>query len=273
MSLATRPRLSPAEVLRFRDEGYLIYDRPVLAEPEFLGLKTFFEELLDDLDAETRPESMDVPHFTYPKLLEWVLSDPMMDLVEPIIGPDIALFSTHFICKPKGDGRRVPWHEDSAYWSGKLDPMDVCTIWLAIDPSKKENGCMRVIPHTHRTGKMGFSDYDPVDPSQNVFSTEIIKGQRDDDRQVLIELEPNQASLHDAKLIHGSEANTSNVRRCGLTMRFIPTTVRFDHEKNGDIHQIYFGRGQDHAGNVYADPSKSYPELARFRSSKVKNSH
>jgi hypothetical protein len=65
---------------------------------------------------------MDKPHFTDTKLFDWVLSDRVLDLVEPLLGPDFQLFSTHFICKPQGDGRRVPWHEDSAYWKGMLEP-------------------------------------------------------------------------------------------------------------------------------------------------------
>ena len=68
-----------------------------------------------------------------------------LDVVESLIGPDIALWSSHFLCKPAGTGKRAPWHEDSAYWGQVLDPMEVVTIWLAIDPSTPENGCMRVL--------------------------------------------------------------------------------------------------------------------------------
>jgi hypothetical protein len=51
---------------------------------------------------------MDVPHFMHPKLLEWAFDDAVLDLVEPITGPDIVLYSSHFISKPKGNGKRVP---------------------------------------------------------------------------------------------------------------------------------------------------------------------
>ena len=117
----------------------------------------------------------------------------------------------------------MPWHEDSAYWRGYMEPMEVVTVWLAIDPSTRENGCMMVIP---RTQGNGFSDYEPVDKTKNVFDTEIIRPQRDMSRAVAIELQPNQASLHDGKLQHGSEANTSPLRRCGYTMRYISTRTR-----------------------------------------------
>jgi ectoine hydroxylase-related dioxygenase (phytanoyl-CoA dioxygenase family) len=218
---------------------------------------------------------MDVPHFLHPKLLEWAFDDAILDLVAPIVGPDIALFSTHFICKPKGNGKRVPWHEDSAYWKGKIEPMQVCTLWLAIDPSLRENGCMMVIPRTHREGQAGFSDYDPVDATRNVFSTEITTRHRDDSRRVCIELQPNQCSLHDARIQHGSEPNTSPLRRCGWTLRFCPASVKFNHELLAGLHNVYLARGSNLAGNIYADPAKSYPELVGRRngSTAFKNSH
>src|SRR5262245_31036144 len=187
------PRLSPDEVARFRENGYLIYGHDVLAPAKFQSLKAHFEELLADLPEGVRPEEMDVPHFTDPALFEWLFDDDVLDLVEPIIGPDIALFSSHFLCKPAGHGKRVPWHEDSYYWRHMLDPVDVVTIWLAIDPSNKENGAMKVIPRTHRRTK--DSEYEAVDPVINVFPNEIKRHQFDESTAVTFELLPNQASL------------------------------------------------------------------------------
>jgi ectoine hydroxylase-related dioxygenase (phytanoyl-CoA dioxygenase family) len=219
-----------------------------------------------------RPESMDVPHFQHPELFKWVFDDQVLDLVEPILGPDLALFSTHFICKPQGNGKRVPWHEDSAYWRGMLDIMEVVTVWLSIDPSKIENGCMYVVPRSHNTGKKGFSDYDDIAKEAAVFPTEITMTQRNDAAAVAIELEANRCSLHDGRLIHGSPPNTSSLRRCGYTMRFISTRSRLNRE-DFPWHQIYLARGKDHAGNVYADHTKAYPEMARFRAKHGKNGH
>jgi ectoine hydroxylase-related dioxygenase (phytanoyl-CoA dioxygenase family) len=268
-------RLSADQVEHYRREGYIIVDHPVLPAEKFAGLKVYFEKILADLPASERPEAMDVPHFMHPKLLEWAFDAAILDLVAPIVGPDIALFSTHFICKPIGNGKRVPWHEDSAYWKGKIEPMEVCTVWLAIDPSTKANGCMMVIPRTHREGQAGFSAYDPVDPTRNVFSTEITEKHRDDSRRVYVELPPNHCSLHDARIQHGSEPNTSSLRRCGWTLRFCPASVKFNHEKLAGMHNVYLARGRNLAGNTYADPTKSYPELVNRRNSSTayKNSH
>jgi chlorinating enzyme len=268
----TTSRLSPEQVAKYRDEGYLLLPEPVFPRAEFDALAKHFEEKLARLEDNVRPENMDVPHFTDTELFRWLLSDHVLDLIEPIIGPDIALFSSHFICKPKGNGKRVPWHEDSAYWKTQLTPMEVVTVWLAIDPSTTANGCMYVIPRTHNTGKMGFSDYDPVDRTANVFPIEVTKDQRDESRAVPCILQPNHASLHDGRLMHGSPPNTSSIRRCGYTMRYMPTTVKLSETVTG-WHNIYLARGRDHAGNKYADPTRSYPELARYREKHGKSGH
>ena len=270
ISAPSTGRLSDSQLTFYRREGYLRFDAPVFSGAEFDGLKNHFEEKLARLPADVRPEAMDVPHFTDTKLFHWLFHDDVLNLVESVLGPDIALFSSHFICKPRGNGKRVPWHEDSYYWRGQMDPMEVCTVWLAIDPSTRTNGCMQVIP---RTQAGGYSDYEEVDPNQNVFPTEIKKHQFDATKAVAMELQPNQASLHDGRLMHGSEPNHSDLRRCGYTMRYLSTRTRFNHEKFGEWHHLYLARGKDHAGNVYGDPSKSYEHLARYRETHHKGGH
>lgn len=271
----SNPRLTPAQVAQYENEGYLIYKEPVLPQDKFIGLKNYFEGILADLPAHERPEAMDVPHFMHPKLLEWAFDDAILDIVEPITGPDIVLYSSHFISKPKGNGKRVPWHEDSAYWKGRITPMEICTVWLAIDPSTRVNGCMKVIPRTHVEGQKGYSEYEGVNPEQNVFGTEIKANQRDDSKAVYIELDANECSLHDARIMHGSEPNTSDIRRCGWTMRFASSAVKFDNDRFDGTHVVYLARGRDLGGNVYADPTRSYPEVLEKRgfSGRYKNSH
>jgi hypothetical protein len=268
----TKPRLSDEQVAQYRDEGYLIYAHEVLPAEKFQKLKDHFEQKLAALPPDIRPESMDVPHFTDPALFEWLFADEVLDLVEPITGPDIALFSSHFICKPKGDGKRVPWHEDSAYWRNRVTPMEIVTLWLAIDPSTPENGGMSVIPRTHREAHAGYSDYEAVDATQNVFVNEIIKPQRDESRAVPCILQPNQASLHDARIMHGSPANTSSIRRCGYTMRYMSSACRLTEEQR-DYHQIYLARGRDLANQPYGDPNKSHQDLMSERVRRGQRGH
>jgi ectoine hydroxylase-related dioxygenase (phytanoyl-CoA dioxygenase family) len=150
-----------------------------------------------------------------------------------------------------------------------MEPMQVCTVWLAIDPSTRANGCMKVIPRTLH----GYSEYEPVDKEKNVFPTEIKRARLDPAKQVYIELHQNHASLHDGRLMHGSDANTSDIRRCGYTMRYMPATVKINEQHCGSWHQVYLARGKDRAGNRYADPGKSYDHMARYREESGKRGH
>ena len=256
---AERGRLTAEQVRQFQDEGYVLPSQAVFSPAKFQALKDHFEQKLIAWEQTSgkSPEHMDTPHFTDTTLFDWLLDEAVLDLVEPLIGPDIALFSSHFICKPAGKGKRVPWHEDSGYWKGRLEPMEVVTIWLAIDPSTPDNGCMRVVPGTHVNG---FSEYEDVnDPGKEVFPTEIKGADRFEQQAVDCVLEPNQCSIHHAKCIHGSHANTGNQRRCGYTMRYMPTTAKLVDDKRNENFQIYLARGRDRAGNRYADPSKPNP--------------
>ena len=131
---------------------------------------------------------------------------------------------------------------------------------------------MYVIPHTHREGQKGFSAYEAVDPVKNVFRTEIIKPHRDESKAVPCILQPNHASLHDSRLIHGSETNTSNLRRCGYTMRFISSRVRLNDTAHA-YHQIYLARGRDLAGQEYGDPTKPADRLLADRKKLGKLGH
>lgn len=247
---------------RFQHDGYLLPDGPVFPDVDFRALQERFAGLLADWTAKGgRPEAMDVPHFYDPGLMRWLLHPAVLDLVEPLLGPDILLFSSHFICKPAGDGKRVPWHEDSAYWKGLWEPMDVVTIWLAIDRSDLDNGCMHVIPGSHRNG---YSTYAPVEGA--VFGTEIAPGTFDPSTAVPCILPEGWCSLHHAKMIHGSAANRSPRRRCGYTMRFISAAARFTPRRaNDDAFQIYLARGRNLAGNVLADPAQpNHGWIGRF---------
>lgn len=252
MNFATKSsRLTKSEVDHYNREGYVLPKGKIFSDKDFNDLKSTFEYLLADwVSKGGRPEAMNVPHFYAPELMRWLLHPAILDLVEPITGPNILLFSSHFISKPAGDGQRVPWHEDSAYWKGQWDPMEVVTVWLAIDDSDLENGCMQVIPRSHLNS---YSEYITIQ-EKAVFSTEIKADNFDAKTAVPCILKQNHASLHHAKEIHGSAGNTSNRRRCGYTMRYISAESK--RTNTSSTFQIYQARGINVAGNDLSDPTQ-----------------
>ena len=239
--MTSNPRLTPQEVASYNEKGYVLPKDNVFSDQDFHRLKAIFEEDLEQYGAD----NLDVIHFRDARLLEFLLSDQVLDLVEPLIGPDIGLWSSHFICKQPKIGKATPWHEDSAYWNGRTSTMEgIVTVWLAIDRAFPENGSMGVLPGTHSGG---FSEYERVDKNENIFETQIVGV--DESEAVYFTLEPNQCSLHEARIIHGAKPNTSEFRRCGYTMRYFPLTTPVYPERNVG-HKICLARGIDRAGNT-----------------------
>ena len=244
MTTMTVPRLDEAQVAQYERDGYVLYKQPVLPADKFARLAAIFEEDLQRYGED----DLDTIHFRDARLLEFLLSEEVLDLVEPLIGPDIGLWSSHFISKAPYKGKATPWHEDSSYWNGRVSTMaGICTVWLALDRTTRENGCMSVIPGSQHGG---YSEYEAVDSSQNIFGTQIKADMMDESKAVYFELQPDECSLHEARIIHGARANTSPHRRAGYTMRYFPTTSRVYPDKNPG-HKLWLARGRDIAGNVY----------------------
>ena len=85
-----------------------------------------------------------------------------------------------FLRKTADQGHRVPWHEDSAYWDGRLTPMEVVCVNLALSPSTEENGCMRVLPGTQNNTLLNRRDLIDLDTSKFVLGAGIHPDQIDE---------------------------------------------------------------------------------------------
>lgn len=241
-------RLTNEELQYYRENGYLLYHKPLFSAEKLEKLNSILEDHLLEKGSKLSDE-LDTPHFRDERLLEYLLSDEALDLVEAITGPDIIMWTSHFISKDPYVGRATPWHEDSAYWKDRFDNFEnIVTIWVALDRSNKENGCMRVIPGSHSNG---FSDYEEVDVQRNLFNTQVKN--IDDSKAVYFELEHGECSLHDSRIIHGAAPNTSPHRRCGYTMRYLPASTKVLDVKKNEGWKFWLARGKDVAGNHYVN--------------------
>ena len=219
---------------------------------------TIFREAFNELEAEEGREKCQIGlqarHLD--REFIWQLSaDPrILDVMEQAMGPDILILSTHFFCKyPDPSGTHfVAWHQDVTYWG--LEPPTAHTAWIAIDDSDVENGCMRVIPGSQRDGLVLHSK---SEQEGNLLSInqEIPDKLVDTTKAIDLELTAGQMSVHDGQLFHASMPNTSNRRRCGLTVRFIPPEAKQAEQNSvGTMWRPILVRGEDRF--------KHYPETA-----------
>ena len=87
--MQTQTGLTPTEVEKFRRDGYLVCHRQLFPEPKFRRLQETFERILANAPPGKKPEDLDVPHYAYPELFEWLLADEALDVVEAVAAGDL----------------------------------------------------------------------------------------------------------------------------------------------------------------------------------------
>ncbi|MEM7254724.1 MAG: phytanoyl-CoA dioxygenase family protein [Pseudomonadota bacterium] len=158
--------------------------------------------------------------------LEFARDPNILDMVEQVIGPNFALWNSSFFAKPAYTGNKTPWHQDGEYWP--IRPVATCTVWLAVDDSTPENGCLRVIKGSHK--RQQLLQHETNSAPNLTLNQELPKSEYDESQAVDLVLKAGQISLHDVFLVHGSEANSSPNSRRGMTLRYMPLTSVFDRD-------------------------------------------
>jgi ectoine hydroxylase-related dioxygenase (phytanoyl-CoA dioxygenase family) len=200
----------------------------------------------------------------FPELFDLVCNSTILDQVESILGPDILCWSASFFSKPARDTGFVSWHQDLTYWG--LAPADIVTAWIAITPSNKANGCMRVVPGSHQPGQMSHSD---TFADGNLLSRgQVLDVPVREDEAVDLVLQPGEMSLHDVLIVHGSEANQSDRPRHGFAIRYIPTYCK----QIGGRTTALLVRGEDRHNNFDPVPrprADMHADAVAFRAKAV----
>ncbi|MCD9586625.1 phytanoyl-CoA dioxygenase family protein [Streptomyces sp. 8ZJF_21] len=128
----------------------------------------------------------------------------------------------------------------------------VVTAWVALTPSNRRNGCLRVVPGTHTDGQLRHTDTFAAD---NMASRgQEITVDVDEAAAADLQLQPGEFSLHHTMLVHGSSPNTSDVRRCGITIRYVAAHVR---QTTGFQDSATLVRGTDRHGHFRPEPRPS----------------
>ena len=164
----------------------------------------------------------------------------LLSLIHGLYGANIRYFGDEAQLKPARVGSAPPWPQDAPYFHS--EPMDVATVWIAVDDATRENGCIEVIPGAHRQGVL---------PRPDSGKAWFEEGEFDVSDAVHAEVSAGDAIIFDLQLPHGSGPNHSNTRRRSMICRY----VNLDTVKPHQLQVI-----ETHG--VLSDDPKAHPIFA-----------
>jgi len=217
-----------AAVNAFHEQGYMAIER-VFSPSEIGNALAAIDDLIAGKDPTFRGIQREASSGSTSqeravrKLMHFVDYDPrlaalsehagLQDLLQRLIGDEPELFQDMALLKHPG-GREKPWHQDSAYFDLALDTA-VIGVWIALDASTLDNGCMHILPGTHR---MGPAEHFKVRDWQ-ICDTAV---QRQFD--LAVPLSPGGCLIWHGMLHHGSPTNLSDRPRRALQFHYRPIT-------------------------------------------------
>src|SRR5437868_4434677 len=257
--------LDEAEIAHYHREGWVV-PRFRLPADEIGRLREALDALIR-ANPGVRPEKLVSAHVEGDngegvrgdaRFLALARDAGIVEMVSGVIGDDVILWGCHVFCKPPVDGYETPWHQDGHYWP--IRPLATCTVWVALEPSDRGNGCLRVVPGSHAARKL--HEHLHEDRNDLTLNQRMAAGSFDENEAVDVELEAGEMSLHDVYMIHGARPNTSTRRRTGVALRYMPATSLFDRKLrpsdgktgvavNFGQRPLWLLKGVDRSGNDF----------------------
>ena len=161
-------------------------------------------------------------HLLSPVFNKVCLNKNILDAVESVIGKNILICGTTLFIKNPNEKGFVSFHQDAKYIG--LEPHNWVTVWLAVTDANEHNGCMRMLPGSHKEDlkyhEQKFDENNLLTRGQTIQNISIEKTDP-------VILEAGQVSLHHPLIVHGSGLNQSKDRRIGFVIQsYIGTNVK-----------------------------------------------
>jgi ectoine hydroxylase-related dioxygenase (phytanoyl-CoA dioxygenase family) len=226
----------------FENQGYVILGR-VLSDEDLAALQTRIDDIMlgradvdygrllmqldsatgEYADAGAQSKGHKGSTLAYRKIQDLEIDPLFLEFIEePIFrsvcarayGDDapIGCFRAMFMNKPSHQGTKLPWHQDA--WTD-LDRQPMITLWTALDPATKANGCVEAIPGTHKLGLIN------KEHSSGFMTPEQAAEYCTPDKVVYLELKPGECVLLHNWLMHSSDVNRTEVSRRGFSVCYM----------------------------------------------------
>jgi phytanoyl-CoA hydroxylase len=220
--------LTDAQKAFYGEQGYLVVPG-VLAAAELAKLREVTERLLAEaarvgestgaflLEKNAPPGQTLVwrvfdPVARDPYYLELAQHPRVLDAVEDLIGPDLQLHNSNMHLKLPEYGGEVDWHQDFPYLPHTN--FDILNTMIMLDDSTPENGCLQVVPGSHRWGPLEHGA--PGESNFRLSAAARAAGQPVAD----VVVPAGGMSVHHCLTLHSSKPNRSPRPRRALIFTF-----------------------------------------------------
>ncbi len=245
--------LTQNEIKSFQEDGFTKVGHKIFSDKDFQGLKETVDNILMAHGNKTDTTAVGFVHFRNPEILFWILSDNVLDICEDVYGPNIGLLGCTIFYKKANTPDKAYWHTDTArivrdnLFENKNDLLNMT---ISLTETSTSNGCLRLLPGSHLkhfphdwNAPINGLIQNPVSIREEILDLKSAK---------FMELNENEASIHNVNTVHGSEANLSNVDRITLSCRFFSASHRCNVDnfiKNNILPRPYLVRGNDVANS------------------------
>jgi phytanoyl-CoA hydroxylase len=255
--------LSPEQMEAFHRDGYVLLD-DAISESELAPIEAIYQEFMrgevkgmerdfcDMSGPYTRAfEDFQIvnavlPRVYRPELVDNIYERRARSISQQLVGPTATLDYDQFLAKrPRKGGAKFAWHQDLGYWPMTPTETLTATVSLALDDARDDNGCLQVVPGSHREPKLR--------PHRPMIRTNPTTGAREEGHTLTIELTPDDeivslpvkrgsVTVHNERIVHGSPGNSSDRWRRTYIVAFRPLatveyerSVGFTHSHNDTI--------------------------------------
>ncbi len=204
-------RLSDEQVNLFQEQGFLILG-PILTEE---GLARMRRQCMAAWKQEKGPFDPEGTwlnnallsniHHQAPIVRDYYFRGPLVDVAKRLICPNVKAATSQLTFKLRGNTQSFGWHHDNAY--GELAPHTALTCLTALDDADVDNGCLRLIPGSHRLGQADYQ-HTAEDKANHV----AIHMDADESKAIPAPLKAGHALIMHCHLLHKSEGNRSKLR-------------------------------------------------------------
>ena len=171
---------------------------------------------------EIHAENRNNLHLSFSFLDKLVHNKIVVDAMEDLLGPDLALWATVMFIKEPSSEHYVSWHQDATYMG--MNANRFATPWISLSTSDRNTGCMTMIPGAHLQEIVNHED---TFDNNNILTRGQIINNVDESLGVDLILEPGEMSIHSGTVVHASKPNRSNNRRIGFALQsYMPPNIK-----------------------------------------------